>query len=51
MDIESLATIIKSHIKQHTRRTKSGGVTVVHEHEDKRTKQADVPTNLTSSPP
>lgn len=39
MDIESFATIVKSHIKQHTRRTKSGAVTVVHEYEDKRTKK------------
>lgn len=41
--MSELQELVKSHIKQYTRREKSGAVTVVHEHEDKRTKQPDKP--------
>lgn len=32
--------LLKSHVKTHTRRTKTGKVAIVHEHEDSRSKKA-----------
>jgi hypothetical protein len=47
----------KSHVKEHTRTSKTGKVAIVHDYDDKRSKraaesrQADIPTQLQGLPP
>lgn len=42
--------VLKSHVRQHTRRTSSGGLTTVHDYDDKRTKHEEPPHAAIAAP-